>query len=497
VSLTDPVVVWHRDDLRLADNPALEAAAEAGDPVPVFVFDPAFYGEHALACDARIEFLFECLAGLRERYRDRGGDLRFLTGSPLDRLDALRAHLDAPVYYTHTTTARHGRERERSLDRRDGYTGFEADAIRRTADEPRDGWQAQAEAYFQAEPATPPADLPSPPVENDLTLAAARERFAVSPEKRSVPKGGRRAAMARLDRFTETIDRYPGSISAPADAERYCSRLSPYLAMGVLSPREALQHVREHAVDGAGQRMFVERLFWNQHFTQKLADDPALTERAINPVFRGLHREEHEPALVEAWQRGETGFPLVDAAMRALVETGYINFRMRALVATFFCHVLREWWKRGADFMYYHLIDAEAAINYAQWQMQGGLVGVHPLRIYDPAKNTREHDPEGEFVREYVPELQPVPDEHLPRPGGMSRARQADVGVRLGETYPRPVVDFDARREQTRAQHGRLADRAREALSDPAVSRRASLSSRHESVDRPARTESQASLDEF
>jgi deoxyribodipyrimidine photo-lyase len=188
---------------------------------------------------------------------------------------------------------------------------------------------------------------------------------------------------------------------------------------------------------------------------------------------------------VAAWQEGRTGFPIVDASMRALVETGFINFRMRALVASFFTYILREWWKRGADFMYRHLIDADPAINYTQWQSQAGLVGVHPIRVYNPAKGVREKDPEGEFVREYVPELAPLPDEHLPRPEKTPLAVQAECGVEIGEDYPYPVVDFEARAERAREEMARLDDRAKEAIRESArIGRRASLSrGRGERID--------------
>jgi deoxyribodipyrimidine photo-lyase len=262
-----------------------------------------------------------------------------------------------------------------------------------------------------------------------------------------------------------------------AAAER-ASRLSPYLAFGALSPRQVYQRVQTRAPDGRGKSMFVSRLYWNRHYTQKLEDWPGWTDRALNPAMRGLYRDEHDPDLVAAWQRGETGFPMVDAAMRALVETGYINFRMRAMVATVFQYVLGEWWRRGADFMYRHLVDADAAINYTQWQSQCNLTGVHPVRVYDPAKQAREYDPDGEFVREFVPELAALPDEYLPQPEKAPLAVQKEAGVRVGEDYPYPVVDYERRATAARERFARLDDRATEALSDPRVRRRGSFSRR-------------------
>jgi deoxyribodipyrimidine photo-lyase len=204
---------------------------------------------------------------------------------------------------------------------------------------------------------------------------------------------------------------------------------------------------------------------------------------------------------VAAWKAGETGYPLVDASMRALRETGWLNFRMRAMCATFYTYVLQCWWKVGADHFYRHLLDGDAAINYTQWQSQSNLTGVHPVRIYDPRKQVREHDPDGSFIRRYVPELRDLPTEHLDRPERAPLAVQESAGVRIGEDYPRPVVDFEARRDRAERVFSRLADRAREALSDPEIRRRASLSQRHgrrtEADDDAADPPGQRRLDDF
>ncbi|ADJ16669.1 deoxyribodipyrimidine photolyase [Halalkalicoccus jeotgali B3] len=166
--------------------------------------------------------------------------------------------------------------------------------------------------------------------------------------------------------------------------------------------------------------------------------------------------------------------------MRALTETGFLNFRMRAMVASFFSYILKQWWRIGADFMYYHLIDADPAINYAQWQMQCGLVGCHPNRIYNPRKQVRENDPAGEFIREYVPELQNLSTTFLERPEKTPLHVQEQSGVTIGDTsdavYPYPIVDFEREATLAREQFNDRADAAREALQDPDVRRRASLS---------------------
>jgi deoxyribodipyrimidine photo-lyase len=513
--VTRDVLVWHRSDLRTADNPALAAAAGAGDPHPVFVVDPRYYGESGLACDARLRFMHECLDDLDAQYRDRGGSLALRLGDPREELRALidEGFVDE-IYCNRTTTARYGREVGQEVRSWDAVTAVADDGIRRPGRRHRDGtvavdtregwrdeptpWRDHCEAYFERDTAPRPDPVPENAVPPTTTVEAVESRFDVDPDKRDVPRGGTVAGNERLSALLDRIHEYPEVVSPPAAAAERSSRLSAYLAFGALSPREVYQRVQD-ARDSRGKSMFVSRLYWNRHYTQKLADWPGWTDRAVNPAMRGLYRDDHDPELVAAWQRGETGFPMVDAAMRALVETGYINFRLRALVATFFQYVLGEWWRRGADFMYRHLIDADPAINYTQWQSQCNLTGVHPVRVYDPAKQVREYDSDGTFVREWVPELAPLPDEHLPRPEKTPLAVQEAVGVRVGEDYPYPVVDYERRATAARERFARLDRRASEALSDPRVCRRGSFSRRRreESPADDDTPQGQTSLDEF
>jgi deoxyribodipyrimidine photo-lyase len=506
------IAVWHRDDLRVRDNAALAAAARDGRPVPAFVFDPAFY-RSGMACDARLRFCHESVAGLAAAYRRRGGGLALRRGDPVEVLASLPVDR---VYVNRSATARYGRERDRGIL---AWSGEDRPEVRAFADDgldwtdrPRSAydWRANAEAYFEGTPSPAPDSLPPNPVPSTTSVEAVERRYDTDPEKAGVPTGGPSAARERLGEFLDGLAEYTGGIAPPKAAEERTSRLSPYLAFGCLSPRQAYRRAHAAAEDRQDGRVrrgldaFVSRLYWNRHYSQKVVDWPGWTDRTLNPVYRGLFREDHDPDLAAAWKRGETGFPLVDAAMRALRETGWINFRTRALCATFYTLVLRCYWRAGADWFYRHLVDADPGINYTQWQSQTNLTGVHPLRVYDPAKQLREYDPDGEYVYEYVPELRGLPPEHLPRPEKAPLAVQAECGVCVGEDYPRPVVDFERRRIEVRERFGDWADRAAEAAEDPDVRRRGSFSQRgRRSGDDPGDDgggdagEGQASLSEF
>ncbi|MFC7068590.1 FAD-binding domain-containing protein [Halobaculum lipolyticum] len=473
----DACVVWHRRHLRIPDHPAVTYATREYDTVcPLFVFDPRFYGREALACDARRRFLHESLSDLADRYAARDTELVYARGDPLE---VLSAFVDAgwDVAATADATSRYGARRDDRAAEALDVAFVDGDGIRRGVRDPRDGWGERVEAYFRAEPTAPDdAGFGDHGVAATTTVAAVEERYGVEPTKESVPVGGRTPALARLDRFLDRIHEYPSSISSPAAAETGTSRLSPYLRFGCLSVREVVRRLERDAPDGRGAELFRDRLYWNRHYTQKLQDWPGWTERAVNPVFRRLNWDRRDETLIAAWKDGETGYPMVDASMRCLRDTGWLNFRMRAMCASFFGYVLEQPWRVGADHFYEHLIDADPAINYTQWQYQTGLTGIAAVRIYDPRKQVREHDPDGEFVRRWVPELAAVPPEHLDEPEKTPLATQAEVGVRVGEDYPRPVVEFEAKRVAARERFDRLAERAREAARDPEIRRRLSLS---------------------
>jgi deoxyribodipyrimidine photo-lyase len=508
------VAVWHRADLRTADSAALAAAAEAvadGDAdrvAPVFVFDPRYYGPDSLACDARLRFMHECLLDLARQYDDLGTGLALLHGDPRERLRSLLGSGDVDaIYLNRHPTGRHGKRVADAVLSWDETEPFAADGIRyeerrhrdgTVAVDTRDGWRERCEDYFEREPLARPDSLPGNPVESETSVADIEERYDVSPAKTAVPEGGTLAGNARLSEFVDEIRSYPGNVSPPAAAEQRSSRLSTYLAFGALTPRQVYHRLLAEAPDCRGREMQVSRLFWNRHYHQKLADWPGWTERSVNPVFRDLFRNSHDPELAAAWRKGRTGFPLVDAAMRALVETGYINFRMRAMVASVYVYVLKQHWKAGADFMYRHLVDADAAINYTQWQSQCNLTGVHPVRVYDPAKQVREHDPDGEFIRKYVPELAPVPDEHLPEPAKTPEHVQRESGVDIGTDYPLPVVEFDHEAKRARERYADIADRASEAIREGSRPwRRASLSRRRRETGSDDGGDGQATLSDF
>ena len=513
---TTGVVVWHRKHLRVEDHRALAQATADGDVVcPLFVFDPTFY-EDGIACDARIRFLHEAVTSLSRLYgatptesvvRDGQNSADTLAETPLGETDGTTAPadslsaLDGPgltcaygdpvavlsrfvdrgwsVLTMAAPTSRYGLRRDERVREvcDDAIEFVSGDGLIRDAEWSRTDWQSHIEDWLAAPQHSPEwDDTLRLTLDTDVSPARVDEAFEISPSKSKVPTGTHRAATTQLRSFVDRIGSYPGNISAPQDAREGTSGLSAYLNFGLLSIRQVRQYIEANAPECRGQNMFESRLVWNMHYNQKLADWPGWAEQAVNPTFEGKNEDSYDSDLVAAWKRGETGFPMVDASMRCLAETGWLNFRMRAMCASFFTHILKQPWQIGADWYHHHLIDSDVGINYTQWQSQAGLIGKPSQRVYNPRKQVCDQDPDGEWITRWVPELGALPSQFLDQPERTPLSVQDDCGVAIGETYPRPVVDFEAQREAFWSAYEQQRPEAARQLGRPKIAKRASFS---------------------
>ncbi|MEO1276825.1 MAG: FAD-binding domain-containing protein, partial [Pseudomonadota bacterium] len=277
-------------------------------------------------------------------------------------------------------------------------------------------------------------------------------------------RGGRRAALATLGSFlTERGQTYRKAMSSPVTGFDACSRLSPHFAWGTLSSKEAAQagwaRLAELRGDGAPARSgwvgsvdsFLARLHWRCHFMQKLEDEPAIEHRCFHSAYEGVREHDHDPAKLAAWERGETGLPFVDACMRALVATGYMNFRMRSMLVAFASYHLWLDWRRTGPHLARVFTDFEPGIHWSQMQMQSGTTGINTTRVYNPVKQSLDQDPDGVFIRRWVPELAGIDGAAIHTPWKLDRSAQRMAGVTLGESYPEPIVDHETAAREAKA----------------------------------------------
>jgi deoxyribodipyrimidine photo-lyase len=308
--------------------------------------------------------------------------------------------------------------------------------------------------------------------------------FGLDPQRRPLAmRGGEERGRRVLDSFLHKrgVD-YRAAMSSPLEGWDSCSRISSYITWGQLSVRTAWQAARDRldeldqekelsrkpaagpdvprvpAPDKRWQpsvRSFEKRLAWHCHFMQKLEDEPDIEFRNMNRAFDGLRAEtmsDLDRQRFAAFRAGQTGYPLVDACIRALAQSGWINFRMRAMLASFTAYHLWLHWREPAVWMASQFQDFEPGIHYSQYQMQSGVTGINTIRIYSPIKQAQEQDPDGEFIRKFVPELADVPAVFLAEPHRMPPLTQLQFGVHIGADYPDPIVDhttaYKAAKEQ-------------------------------------------------
>lgn len=318
----------------------------------------------------------------------------------------------------------------------------------------RKGWREDWE-WFMKQP-----QLPFQPKKGQLLPVQAiqklEDHFEIpnidTPLDTPFQKGGTSTGLRYLSSFLqgERYRHYNTTISKPLQARKSCSRLSPYIAWGNLSVRQVWQEAKRFRESAKNKRAidgFTSRLRWQAHFIQKFEMEDRMEFKSVNKGYHTLHK----PRNLEyqrAWREGKTGYPLVDACMRCLNETGYLNFRMRAMVVSFFTHNLWQPWQDCSPHLAQQFLDFEPGIHYPQIQMQAGETGINMLRIYNPIRNSEYHDTEGVFIKKWVPELRHVPLAYIHEPSKMSLLEQQFCNTFIGQDYPAPIVDIKTTAKQ-------------------------------------------------
>ncbi len=458
-------LVWFKRDLRVLDNAALREAWNrsqdvGGSILPLYIVQEEILS--AQDADARHwGFVRESLTELRQHLSDLGAPLIVRRGPAVDVLNALNHRHPLAALYSHEETGNlltYAVDRAVAAWARSQQVPWheypQNGVIRRLKS--RTGWSVKWERRMAQPVIKAPPDLrPVPGLDPgeipDLSLPAlGGSRFQ---------KGGETRAHKTIRSFLDHRGaNYSKHLSSPVTAWQGCSRISPHLAWGTVSLKVVVREARLRAEEmrtlkksgginsfaPGSLRAFVSRLHWRCHFQQKLEDQPDLEVRNLWRMADGLRPEEPDPVKLTAWKNGLTGFPFLDACLRAVRETGWMNFRMRAMMMSFASYDLWLPWKEPALHLARCFLDYEPGIHYPQVQMQSGTTGINTLRMYDPVKQGRDHDPHGLFVRRWVPELAKVPLVYLHEPWLMSATDQAACNAKIGHDYPPRIVDHKA-----------------------------------------------------
>ncbi len=458
--MTRTAIIWFRRDLRLHDHLALRAALDSADAVvPLFCFDDGLlHGRHASG--PRTQFLLESLTDLDAMLRERGSRLFVRHGPPQRELPALAAEVGAVAVHLSADVGPFARRRQQAVKSAlDDSVDFSVhpglfvvdrlDAIRTQGGDPytvftpfHRNWAAQP----RRDVVGAPNRLPAPPARLAAGSLPTLQDLGLEQECEDPVPGGERAGRERLRRFlADAVRDYDAGRDRLAGDE--VSRLSPYLHFGSLSPRE----VEHRLPDGAGATAYRRQLCWRDFYAQVIGHHPANARSEFQSRYRGSIRWSRAEKRFEAWCEGQTGYPAVDAGMRQLRREGWMHNRARLLVGSFLTKDLGIDWRWGERWFMRWLLDGDEASNNGNWQWIAS-VGVDPQpafrRIFNPARQQERFDPDGDYVRRYVPELSRVPDNYLSEPWTMPDEVQERVGCRIGHEYPAPIVDHaQARRE--------------------------------------------------
>lgn len=448
-------IYWMKRDFRLMDNKPLREATKS-ECLVLFILEPSVSFNYDF--DIRHwRFAYQSILELRQK----GLKVHILYGEAHNIFLALKERFKDINVYSHEETGNeltYARDLELAKMFKENHikwNEYPTNAVVRGLKK-RDGWDALWIKHVKSKQHNDPFDLSKVTFIKDLydlfpIPEDIKDRLIESPDK--MLRGGETLAHQELQTFlNHKLQNYWGSLSYPEKSRYYCSTLSAYISWGNITIKQIYQACEEHkklAHNKESLKQFMARLKWHCHFIQKLELQPDIEYKNLNQAFSDIRQKKNKKYL-KAWKEGQTGYPLIDAAMRCVKETGYLNFRLRSTVVSFLTHILWQPWQAGAGHLARQFLDYEPGIHFSQFQMQAGTTGINTIRIYNPIKQSIEKDKEGVFIKRWVPELANLPKEFIHEPWKMSEMDQMMYQFRLGKDYPKRIVIFEEAQKKAR-----------------------------------------------